>query len=384
VKCDANLATIYSDISDDHGGTDVLTTNGREWILNANILVVNNATLKIDTAGSWLKIMGSHGIIIDGGKLNVNNSSITSWSSEGKEIRQNPDGSIERAFMRIKDSEGVLIADSEFSYLGYNEPGKRGFDAFGEPSHNITIVNSKFHHMWMAFYSREAYDIIVNGSEYYDNVKYALDPHTRTNDMVITNNHIHHNPIGVICSLDCSNILIEENQIHDNDKSGIFLSRNMHDSIIRNNTIYDEVIGIIVSESQGNLITENKIQAIERGISLSSPTNPDDGVTKDNIVCNNSISEAEYGIAAVRSQDNILESNEFADVEFEYYLTRGSSMTIRNQTFDEYEIKGERGTNVIKIEDSGTVVIGDDAVHDSDIASFNQQLNRDTLVIDST
>ncbi|HXG07705.1 MAG TPA: right-handed parallel beta-helix repeat-containing protein [Nitrososphaera sp.] len=383
VECDASIETIQEDIADERGADSALAANGTEWILNADILVVNGATLTIDTAGSRLKIMGAHGIIIDGGRLHINNSVITSWSVEGQEIGQTSDGSIERAFVRIKESHGVFISNSEFGYLGYNEPGKRGFDVFGEPSRNITIVSSKFHHMWMAFYSSGASDIIINGNEYYDNVKYALDPHTGTTDMVIVNNHLHHNPIGVICSLDCRNILIEENRIHDNIKTAIFLSRNMHNSVVRNNTIYDETVGIIVSESRDNEITENKIEAIERGISLFSPTNPDDGVTRNNIVRNNSITGAERGIASVRSQDNVLENNGFTAVGSEYYMSRGSSITIRNQTFDSYEIEGERGTNVIRIEDSGTILIGDGEVYDTNMVAFNEELNYDTLVVDS-
>ncbi|MEW6604377.1 MAG: right-handed parallel beta-helix repeat-containing protein [Thermoproteota archaeon] len=382
VECNSRLETIYRDIADNQDGDSALTTNGSEWILDADMLVNDGATLTIDTGGAWLKIMDAHGITIDDGKLNVNNSRITSWSGEGEEINQNLDGSNERAFIQIKDSDGVLITYSEFGYLGYNDPGKRGFDVFGEPSRNITIANSRFHHMWMAFYSREASDIIVNGSEYHDNVKYALDPHTGTNHMVVTNNYLHHNPIGVICSLDCSDIIIEDNQIHNNSKAGIFLSRNMFDSLVRNNTVYNEVIGIIVSESPGNEIVGNKIHASEIGISLFNPDNPDDGETKDNIIHNNFISRAEQGIAAIRSQDNVLENNDFVDIEFEYYMTDGSSITIRNQTFDDHEIRGVSGTNIVEIEDSGTVLVGDND-HDSDTDSIREQLNRDTLIIDS-
>jgi hypothetical protein len=218
VECDASLETIYRDVEDDQGSDSALTANDDDWILDADILVEGNATLTVDTNSSWLKIMDAHGIIIDDGRLNINNSRITSWSDEGSAIDQNSEGTNERAFIQIRYSDGVLITHSEFGYLGYNDPGKRGFDVFGEPSRNIQIINSEFHHMWMAFYSREASDIVVNGSEYHHNVKYALDPHTGTNHMMITNNHLHHNPIGVICSFDCSDILIEGNEVHDNSK----------------------------------------------------------------------------------------------------------------------------------------------------------------------
>lgn len=381
IECDSSLETIYKDIADDQEGDSALTADDDDWILDADILVGEGATLTLDTKGSWLKIMDAHGIIIDAGRLNINSSRVTSWS-EGGVIDQNSEGTNERAFIQIRDSDEVLITHSEFGYLGYNDPGKRGFDVFGEPSRNIQIINSEFHHMWMAFYSREASNIVVNGSEYHHNVKYALDPHTRTNHMNITNNHLHHNPIGVICSFDCSDILIEGNEVHSNSKSGIFLSRNMYDSVVRNNTVYDEVIGIIVSESPNNEIVDNKIHASERGISLFNPTNPDDGETEDNIIHNNVITGAEWGIAAIRSQDNVLENNDFSDVEFEYYMTDDSSIIIQNQTFNDYEIRGSRGTNVVEIADSGIVSI-EDEVLDSDSDSIRERLTRDILTVDS-
>jgi len=97
-------------------------------------------------------------------------------------------------------SEGAQIINSEFGYLGDVELGRRGFDLFGEgPSHDMEIRGNKFHDKWMAFYSSGAYNITVDGNEYYNNIKYALDPHTTTYNMNITNNYLHHNPIGVIC-----------------------------------------------------------------------------------------------------------------------------------------------------------------------------------------
>jgi parallel beta-helix repeat protein len=170
--------------------------------------------------------------------------------------------------------------------------------------------------MWFAFYSNGAYNVVVDGNEYHHNIKYALDPHTGTHDMSITNNWLHHNPIGVICSLDCYNILIEGNRAEHNMRAGIFFSRNMHDSIARNNYIYNTTTGIIVSESPNNQIYSNTIEgATSAGIRLSNPPNPDDGFTEDNHVYNNTISNSEDGIREIRSHDNILEDNKFFNIE---------------------------------------------------------------------
>jgi len=254
----------------------------------------------------YLKIAGANGIIVYG-KILIDGVKITSWDiSDEDVIQQNINGTIGRGYVQFAASEGAEIINSEFGYLGYVEPGRRGFDLLGggAPSHDMVIRGSKFHDMWMAFYSRGAYNITVDGNEYYNNIKYALDPHTGTHDMNITNNWLHHNPIGAICSDRCHNILIEGNLVEHNADHGIYFSRNMHDSIVRNNNIYNTTSGITVSESPNNQIYNNTIEgAILQGIRLFNPDIPDDGLTEDNFVYNNSIIDSENGISATRGHD---------------------------------------------------------------------------------
>jgi parallel beta-helix repeat protein len=269
-----------------------------------------------------LKIAGANGIIVDG-KIEVDGVNITSWDAESNSpVSQALDGSRPRAFINLRGSESEgssgYIRNSEIAYLGYQDLGKRGFDLFGGDGyrHDFEIRDSKFHHMWFAFYSRGASNITIDGNEYYDNIKYALDPHTVTHNMTITNNWLHDNPIGVICSDQCYDILIEGNRIDDNTKAGIFFSRGMHDSIARNNYIRNTTVGIIVSESPNNQIYSNTIESATRtGILLSNPPVADDGFTQNNHVYNNTISDSARGIIETRSHGNILEDNKFYDVE---------------------------------------------------------------------
>ena len=160
------------------------------------------------------------------------------------------------------------------------------------------------------------YYITIDGNEYYNNIKYALDPHSGTHDMTITNNWLHDNPIGVICSDQCYNILIEGNNIYDSTDVGIFFSRGMHDSIARNNYIHNTSTGVIVSESPNNHIYGNTIEGAARaGIGLFNPPLADDGITQNNHVYNNIISDSVHGITETRSPSNILEDNTFHDAE---------------------------------------------------------------------
>src|SRR5215218_3829502 len=321
IDCNASFLDVVQTIND----PDVIENlGGGEYILNANLEVADDVTFEMtcsneDSGGlQYLKVAGVNGIIVHG-KILINGVKITSWDvSDEDVIQQNIDGAIRRAYVQFAASEGSQIINSDFGYLGYQEFGRRGFDLFGggEPSHDMEIRGSKFHDMWFAFYSRGAYNIVVDGNEYYNNIKYALDPHSGTHDMDITNNWLHHNPIGAICSDRCSNILIEGNRAEHNTKAGIFFSRNMHDSIARNNYIYNTTTGIIVSESPNNEIYSNTIEgATSAGIRLSNPPNPDDGYTEGNHVYNNTISNSEDGIREIRSDDNILEDNKFFNIE---------------------------------------------------------------------
>jgi parallel beta-helix repeat protein len=414
ITCDASFLDVVQAIND----PEILEQEeqGGQYILKANLEVADGVNFEMTSNGDglqYLKVAGENGIIVHG-RILINGVIITSWDVSNEEvIPQDMNGTIRRGYVQFAASEGSQIINSEFGYLGDVEPGRRGFDLFGEgPSHDMVIRGSKFHDMWFAFYSREAYNITVDGNEYYNNIKYALDPHTITHDMVITNNWLHDNPIGAICSDRCYDILIEGNLVEDTTDIGIFFSRNMTDSIARNNHVINARVGILVSESPNNQIYNNTIEeATSQGIRLLNPDIVDDGVTEGNIVYNNVISSSEDGIAAARSQNNIVENTTFSDIESsEYHLSGNSALTIRGQEFDDALVSGEAEEeddqatedqatedqateNVVEIVDSGTIEVtggandgeedgDDDGDEDEDEAnSFNTDVEPYTTIL---
>jgi parallel beta-helix repeat protein len=193
--------------------------------------------------------------------------------------------------------------------------------------------------------------------------------------MSITNNYLHHNPIGVVCSDQCSNILIEGNRVEGNTLAGVFFSRGMTDSIARNNHVYNTSIGITVSESPNNQIYDNFVEGATRAaIRLVNPAVADDGFTEGNLVYNNTISNSEDGISATRSRDNILENNRFSNIQSsEYRLSGDSSITIRGQHFDDTLIAeaGSSTNNLVEIVDSGIIAVNDPADNDEERDYFN-------------
>jgi poly(beta-D-mannuronate) C5 epimerase len=374
-----NCSTTFQDVVQTVDDSDILENLGNgEYILKANLEVADGITFEMTSSNGddgnnlqYLKLAGANGIIVYG-KILINGVKITSWDViDDDVIEQTINGTIPRGFIQFAGSEGSQILNSEFGYLGYQDFGRRGFDLFGDgPSHDMEIRGSKFHHMWFAFYSNGAYNIIVDGNEYYNNIKYALDPHTGTHDMTITNNWVHHNPLGIICSLDCYNILIEGNMVEHNIDYGIFFSRNMHDSIARNNHVYHSSIGIVVAESPNNQIYNNRIEGItSQAIRLFNPELPDDGSTEGNLVYNNIIINSENGIGAARSHNNILESNTFSNIESsDYRLSGGSSIIIRGQHFDNAIISHEGSAidSHVEILDSGIIEVIEGAIDEEE------------------
>jgi mannuronan 5-epimerase len=359
IMCNASFGDILNTINDP---SIIENVEDQEYVLKASLQVSDDTTFSMNSNDiKWLKIAGANGIVVNG-KIQIDGVIITSWDTSTSDVvNQDMNGSISRAYIQFAASEGAQIMDSEFAYLGYVEPGKRGFDLFGGggPSHDMEIRGNKFHDMWMAFYSNGAYNIRIDGNEYHDNIKYALDPHTGTHDMNVTNNWLHNNLIGIICSDDCYNILVEGNRADDNSNAGIFFSRNMTNSMARNNHVYGGNTGIIISESPNNQIYNNTIEAAaEEGIFLFDPELPDDGFTQNNLVYNNTILNSENGISANSSKDNILENNVFSNIESsEYQLSGNSSIIIRGQHFDDALIaqQGSAMNNLIEIADSGTI-----------------------------
>jgi len=379
INCNSSFSDVVQTIND----TEILANLGNgEYILDANLEVADGVSFAMTSNSDglqYLKLAGENGIIVYG-KILIDGVKITSWDiAEEDVIQQDTDGAVTRGYVRFAGSEEAQIINSEFGYLGASSASggglaRRGLDVvgMGDPSHDIVIRGSKFHDMWMAFYSNSAYNIVVDSNEYYNNILYALDPHTGTNNMSITNNWVHHNPLGIICSLDCYNILIEGNRVENNVNYGIFFSRNMHDSIARNNYVYNSNIGITVAESPNNQIYSNTIEGItSQGIRLFNPLLADDGLTEGNFVYNNTIINSEIGIEAVRSQDTVLESNTLSNIESgEYRLSGGSSLIIRAQHFDNAQISqyGSGPDSQIEIVDSGIIEVREGEIDEGDEA----------------
>jgi parallel beta-helix repeat protein len=395
INCNASFLDVVQAIND----PEILEEQeeeGGQYLLNANLQVSDGVTFAMtaneDGGLQYLKITGANGIIVNG-RIEISGIIITSWDTEtDSPVSQTDTGSVPRAFINLRISEGGFIEDSEVAYLGYAAPPRRGID-LGEstdgPSHDFAIRNSRIHDNWMGFYSAGAYNITIDGNEFFSNIKYAVDPHTGTHNMTVSNNKVYNNKdIAVICSLDCYDIIFEGNEVYNNAGSGLMFSRATHDSTIRNNLIYNQyesAYPISISESQNNEIYGNDISNSTTGISVHNPVQLDeDGMSSDNRIYNNTFDGVQNAIRAVTSSDNTFSNNIFGNVtDFHYILTSNASMDIENQIFDMANVRGVSGANTLSIRDSGTIIIDNTIDHDTDIEPYTQVLSGQSININS-
>jgi mannuronan 5-epimerase len=314
IRCrSASLTDVYNQLNDD----SILDKQADGvWLLNAGIVVDNDAALIIDSKDtSWLKIVAdgkTENSIQVSGSLRIDSVKITSWDPAKnyyaidhgtRELYLNKSGTgMPRPYILVKvAATGTTdITNSELAYLGYKCIGGKcsGIRYFG--GDGSTIRGNNIHHNGFGFYSNGVANILYEDNEVHHNTMYGIDPHTGTHDMIIRNNTVHDNGAqGIICSLNCYNILIEKNVVYNNAGSGIGFSRNMTNSIVRDNYIYDQDRAIYVSQSYNNEIYHNTISNSVVGIGFDNESF--DNAVHDNTVTVNPQSSSSSDAIAVKS-----------------------------------------------------------------------------------
>ena len=422
ISCNtANLTNAYKAINN----PSILNKESEKvWFLNANIEVENGTTFFINsTDTSWLKINSTAGdasYILAHGSLVIDSVKITSWDTKTNDYaRSNNNGTLPRSYILVKyGSSGMTnITNSEIAYLGYQHANSFGLTYY--TGAGSIIKNNKIHDLWYGFYSSDdtAHNITIEDNEFYNNVKYGIDPHSGTHQMTIKNNTVHNNLKGIICSTDCHNIIIESNKVFGNSLYGIRLHKNVTDSIIRNNTVYDNKkdqislydfannnsvydnnikggeYGIIVivgsannniynnsianstlyglfvnTSASGNTFYSNKVKDV-----LISAISVNHSATSKNLFKNNHLSDSSYAVTINNNSDTMFTNNTIRTVKkSEYFLTNTSEINFYSSIFssDIIESDNTMGNSII-IYDSGIIRIKDDTNNKSIIYDTN-------------
>jgi parallel beta-helix repeat protein len=244
-------------------------------LLSSNLEISPKGSLHINSTDTkWLKIESTsdkayHVNVL--GNLKVDSVKISSWNTTSNNYALTNGKTPRSSFIVPPGASGKFdITNSEISHLGDGNVSRGQGLSYWAGAGSV-IKNNLIHHMWYGFYSERVGNITIENNTIHGDMKYGIDPHTGTHDLIIRNNTVHDNGhIGIICSLDCKNLLIEGNRVFNNTDAGIMLSKNVQQSIIRNNRVEDENTGISISESSNNKIYNNDLAENNNGIQVKT------------------------------------------------------------------------------------------------------------------
>ena len=168
------------DISDNLGPNHALLEEpDGAWILNANLVIGNSATLNINsTYTNWLKINSTnspnpfHISVL--GNMNIENLKLSSWDSATQNYTTS-DGSSPRPYIVILPGATgkTIIRNSDISFLGYNFPSRQGLSFFGGQA---ILENNTIHDQYCGIsYSTKEF-VNKNNSLYNNNYDINEEP----------------------------------------------------------------------------------------------------------------------------------------------------------------------------------------------------------------
>ncbi|MFC2970706.1 mannuronan 5-epimerase AlgG [Azotobacter bryophylli] len=258
------------------------------YLARLPIVVAQGATLHIDKRVKDLRLSEESGaFLVNDGHLFITDSSVTAWreASNGPATFRNKHAF--RPFLLSWGGADIYISRSRFTSLGYEASKSYGVSIsqytpdmqarLKRPRPSGWLLESTFDDVYYGFYCYEADDVVVKGNTYRDNIIYGIDPHDRSERLIIAENHVYGTKVkhGIIVSREVNNSWIINNRTHDNKLSGIVLDRNSENNLVAYNEVYkNRSDGITLYESSNNLIWGNRVLSNARhGVRLRNSVN---------------------------------------------------------------------------------------------------------------
>lgn len=311
------------------------------WHLKASLYINNGVTLELDKSEvTYLKLESNSNEFVMirsmSGDILVNGVKITSWDSINRDYDKNIDDG--RSFIMLKGTGRMDFIDAEAAYLGYSTSPQLSVSPYGV-SWKITdekllkdlitgeVINSKFHHNYFGTYTFGATGMLWRDNEFYENVRYGLDPHDDSNGFLVEGNYAHNNGThGIIFSKRCMYNTIRDNTSINNGLHGIMLHEKSDNNVIENNMISGNISGVALWRSSNNIIRNNHVQDNKHGIraNVNSLNNVIEG--------NSIIGSSSYGIYFYdNANNNIVQQNKLNSNKVALYIKSNSNQVRNNK-----------------------------------------------------
>lgn len=313
-----NLAGVAEAIND----PAYIETRENEFILKVPLLVGPDAVLSVSgTPEKKLFLrMSSHtgGYLVNAGKLFIVDADVSAWDEQTGLYAMYKKKDAFRPFIASWSGSETYFARSNFWHLGYGASKSYGitFSIDNDmlkvrphlPRPTGWIVDSRFEGLYYGFYSYEADDVALIRNVYADNIVYAIDPHDRSERLIIAYNETYgtQKRHGIIVSRAVNHSWIIYNYSHHNNGSGIMLDRSSINNLIAYNVAeYNNSDGITLFESQDNIIIGNKLHHNRKnGLRLRNSWNIK---TFDNLIYKNEGAGVQTYAAPINEDDRNME-----------------------------------------------------------------------------
>jgi parallel beta-helix repeat protein len=216
-------------------------------------------------------------LIVNAGKLFFADAQVIGFDDvTGKAATLLPDdpGIDFRPFILSLSASHTYAAHSKFEALGYSAGSAYGFSLSSGPADEILkmarpvapsglIVDSSFENLYYGFYAFEAENVQLIGNEYRDGIVYGLDPHDRSNNLVMAFNSAYgtRKKHGIIISREVDDSFIIGNLSFDNAGTGVMLDRESRGTVVYANTLIgNKGDGFAALESPCALVSNNRIE----------------------------------------------------------------------------------------------------------------------------
>lgn len=248
------------------------------FVLRLPMVVRQGATLHIDGKTRDFRMSEERGaFLVNDGALFITDSALTAWREAENGPATFRDGSRFRPFLLSWGGTETYIVNSRVASLGYAASKSYGV-SISQYTPGMTkrmnrkhptgwLLDSEFVDLWYGFYCYEADDVVIARNVYRDNIVYGIDPHDRSNRLIIAENEAFgtRKSHGIIVSREVNDSWIFRNRAYDNALSGIVLDRSSVNNVVADNTVFGNGSdGITIYESSDNLLWGNHLIGNQR------------------------------------------------------------------------------------------------------------------------
>ncbi|ARU58478.1 carbohydrate-binding and sugar hydrolysis protein [Oleiphilus messinensis] len=258
------------------------------YTLHVPLVIDTGATLIIQgNEVNALRLSEEGGaFIVNIGDIFFLDTELTSWNHELQSPSPFSGKKHFRPFYLAWNNSKSYFSNTDVVSLGYASSKSYGFSL--SYNHKLTeagypdvrpigwLFDSRFIDMYYGFYSYEADDVVILRNTYIDNIVYGIDPHDRSNRLIIAYNEAYgtKEKHGIIISREVNDSWVFNNFSHHNNGSGFMIDRSSVRNIFAHNlSIENGDDGFAVYESPDNLLWSNKALNNKRhGVQIRNST----------------------------------------------------------------------------------------------------------------